>query len=311
MAVPRRLLFRAAQLLVVAAVLVMAARALRGQWGAVRRAASEVRLEWGPALLSGLVVLATYALLVDAWRRVANGMGGRLSWPAAARIWFVSNLARYAGSLFQIGALGVLAQRAGLSPVTAAGAAVVMTVVNLITGFAVVFATGLGAAQFGARGYAALALSVAALALAPVLTPVAARWASRLTGRDVVLPAITPRALLIAAVGSAMAWVAYGLAFRLLAVATLGAAPGPWTAYVSVYTASYLIGFLGLVPAGAVVAEGAMVAAFGLVGLLTPAQALMLAVVSRLWRTVLEILPGLAFAASGAGRARPDPSTTL
>ena len=299
----KRAAFRVVQLLVAAAVLVAAGRALSGQWDDVRRAAGAIRLDWGTALLSGLVVLATYALLVDAWRRVANGMGGRLSWPVAARIWFVSNLARYAGSLFQIGALGVLARRAGLSPVTAAGAAVVMTVVNLITGFAVVFATGLGAAQFGARGYAALAVAVISLVLAPLVTPALARLASRVAGKEIVLPAITTRALAVAAAGSTLAWIAYGVAFRLLAVATLGAAPGRWTAYVSVYTASYLIGFLGLVPAGAVVAEGAMVAAFALVGLLTPGEALMLAVVTRLWRTVLEILPGIAFLTAGLGRS--------
>lgn len=306
MAPRARIALRVVQLAVVAVVVVVALRSLRGQWSAVGASVRAVRLDGPLALLASAIVLATYALLVDAWRRVANGMGGRLTWGVAARIWFVSNLARYAGSLFQIGALGVLSRREGLSPVTAAGAAVLMTGVNLVTGFAVAFGAGAGAAQLGAKGVVVAAMGALGVALAPAITPRLARLASRVTGRDVALPPVSARALVVAALGTTAAWMLYGVAFRLLTLATLGHAPGGWLTYVWVYTLAYLVGFLGLTPAGIGVAEGAMTIAFAAAGILTAPEAITMAAVSRVWRTVLEILPGLAFVAVRAGRGVPS-----
>ena len=50
-------------------------------------------------------------------------------------------------------------------------------------------------------------------------------------------------------------------------------------------------------PAGVGVADAAMIFAFAAANLLTGPEAALVAVVSRLWRTVLEILPGLVLLA--------------
>ena len=64
----------------------------------------------------------SYVVLIETWRQIVLAWGGRSRWPAAARIWFISNLGRYIpGKVWQIGAMGVLAQDAGVSSVAAVG----------------------------------------------------------------------------------------------------------------------------------------------------------------------------------------------
>jgi len=290
----RTLLVRAVQLGIALFVIVAAFDALEGQWGEARRVADDVRLDWGILTMASAIVVAAYLVLVATWRAVVNGMGGRLRYADAAYIWFVSAIARYAGALWQVFAMSALSQRLGAPPVVAAGAAVVTTIVSVLTGFGVLLATGAAAAgDIGARGYTVLALGILALALAPFIARPASALAARVTGRAIELPRLTSRALAAAAIGSIVSWFAYGTAFWLLTAAVLGDAPGGWLVYVSVYTTAYLAGYLALVPAGIGVAEGAMVGAFALAGVLSPAEALTVAVVSRLWRTVMEILPGV------------------
>lgn len=290
----RTLLLRAAQAVIALVIIGTAVHALRGQWAEVRQVASGIRIGWSAMGAASMLVLATYLVLVAAWQHVVNAMGGTLRFVDAAYVWFVSALARYAGALWQVVALSALAKQLGAPPVTAAGAAVVMTIVNILTGFGVVLATGaVAAASLGLRAHIALAVGIAALVLAPVLAPRLQPIVSRFAGREATIPVLTAGAVWVAALGSIVSWLLYGLAFMLLTHAVLGTAPGGWFVYVSVYTTAYLAGLLGLVPAGVGVAEGAMVAAFALAGILSPAEALTVAVVSRLWRTVLEIAPGL------------------
>lgn len=276
-------------------VVVAAVRTLQGQWGEARRVASTVQIDWSLLAAASAIVIATYLVLVATWRLVVNGMGGRLRYADAAYIWFVSALARYAGALWQVFALSAMSQRLGASPVTSAGAAVVMTIVNVLTGFGVLLATGAAASShLGTRAYAAMTAGVLALVIAPFIARPASALVARVTGRTIDLPRLTGRAVAASAVGSVISWLAYGAAFYLLTRAVLGHAPGSWLVYVTIYTTAYLAGLLGLVPAGVGVAEGAMVGAFALAGVLTPPEALTVAVVSRLWRTVMEIAPGLA-----------------
>jgi hypothetical protein len=76
-------------------------------------------------------------------------------------------------------------------------------------------------------------------------------------------------------------------------------------AYVAVYAASYVAGFIALfAPGGIGVREGALVATMERAGLASPAEAAVIAVASRIWLTVLEIVPGLIALAIPAGAER-------
>ena len=81
-------------------------------------------------------------------------------------------------------------------------------------------------------------------------------------------------------------------------------------AALAVYTASYLIGFLAIfAPGGIGVREAALAGLLISLRLATPADAALLAAASRIWLTVVEILPGLAFLPGTSLRRRTSIST--
>ena len=300
----RRPVWIAVQVLFVAAVLWFAGRAFVGQWGGVRALLADARPSWGMVLLSYVPVLIAYALLIQVWRGMltAWGEGGRLgTWPAT-RIWFVSNLGRYLpGKVWQIATMGVMAQRRGVSPVAAAGSSLVVNLANVASGFVVVLATGATVFRsFAEAGPRAGIVLAALLAAGLLLLPIAFTWAApligRLTRQRVVLPLLPARAVWLAAVGTAIAWVLYGVAFRWFSASLVHRAAGATSFYIASYTGSYLVGYLALfAPGGLVVREAMLVASLTNLGLLSAPEAWLVALASRLWLTVVEAIPGLLF----------------
>jgi uncharacterized membrane protein YbhN (UPF0104 family) len=265
-----------------------------------------VQPRWGLVAIASLIVLLTYALLIESWRRVLAEMGGRLSPLRAAYIWLVSNLARYVpGSLWQLGAMGVMTQRQGVALSISTGSAVVLTIVNVLTGLAVFALTSARAPELGGKGIWFVALGTVALLSAPFVLPRLGRLARSITGREIVMPKVGPRPLIIAALSTTIAWAAYGVAFWFLASAILPDAPRSIVSCIAVYTGSYLLGLLAVAPpAGLGVADGALVLLAQQFGVATVAEAGVLAIFVRLWRTVLEVLPGLIALAVGAAADR-------
>jgi uncharacterized membrane protein YbhN (UPF0104 family) len=292
---------RAVHVLFVASVLWFAGRVLAAQWTDVKALGASLTPAWGRVVWSGVIVMVSYAVLIATWRAMVHAWGARIGGADAARIWFVSNLGRYVpGKIWQIGAMGVMAQAVGVPATAAVGSALVISLVNILAGFAVVAATGgalvtLLAPERGGLPVVLGALTLGVLALPWVLPPII-RLAAKVTRREIPVPTLPHRAIWIAAAGCAVAWMLYGLAFRELTVALLGSASGEAATYVAVFTLSYLIGFLALfAPGGIGVRElsmGALLVSAGLTG--EPAAAL-LVIASRLWLTVLEIVPGLLF----------------
>jgi hypothetical protein len=103
-----------------------------------------------------------------------------------------------------------------------------------------------------------------------------------------------------------ISWVAYGVAFQFFVRGILGSDAGGVLSYIAVYAASYIIGFLALfAPGGAVVRESALVTGMVKLGLSSRPDALAVAIASRLWLTVLELIPGLFFIAVRKPAPRP------
>ena len=137
----------AVQVLLAAAVLYFVGRSMARNWDAIRRSGATIALDPAALLAAAGIILATYALLITAWRAVLLGWGERLAYPQAARIWTVSNLARYIpGRIWQIAGMAAMAQQAGVSPWAAAGSAVVVQLLAIATGALV---TGIAAPQAG------------------------------------------------------------------------------------------------------------------------------------------------------------------
>jgi uncharacterized membrane protein YbhN (UPF0104 family) len=275
---------------------------LRGQLPTILQVARSTHPRWRLVAGASVITLLVYALLIECWRRVLAELGGHLRVGDAALIWLGSNLARYLpGAFWQIGVMGAMAQRRGVPLSVSTAASLLITLVSTFTGMAIFFAAlatlavDPGAApSLSSRAMLFVAVGTVGLAASPFVVPWLARIGSRLTAREIVLPRFSVRALLVAGAGTAIAWIGYGLAFWILARAVL---PDDGlrsvVGCVALYTFSYLVGLFNPMPAGIGVTEPVMVLLAPQFGVATTAEATVLALFVRAWRTVLEMAPSL------------------
>jgi hypothetical protein len=296
--VPRRKpLILAAQLVLAAVVLWLAWRALEPDLGSLGGAWKHVELRALPLAISGMLVMMSYAVLILTWCLVVTAWGSRISVRAAARIWFVSNLGRYVpGKVWAIAAMGTLAQRAGVSPSVAVGSALYINAINVLAGFAVCLLAAPAATPAPPALAIPVGVAAAALVLIPNALPAVVRWVAARAGREVTLAPLRYSAIATTFGACVAAWVFYGVAFQFLAIGTIGDPSGATLDYVAVFTGSYLIGFLAVfAPGGAVVREATMITQASQLALMPAADVALLAVISRVWLTLFELLPGLLF----------------
>lgn len=294
---------RVVKVAAVAAVLWFVARRLGADWAAFTERAGALRPDWMLVALSGVVVFASYAVLIWTWRYSVTAWGEQLGMATASRIWFVSNLGRYVpGKIWQIGAMGVMAQRAGVSPMAAVGSSLMIAVVNVVAGLAVAGLAGAGALGAGPEAVAIGVAGILGLAALPWVLPHAGRLATVLLRREVIVPALPFRVIATVAGACVLAWVLYGMAFRVFHVALLGEATGDAVRSTAAFTSSYLAGFLFLpAPGGIGVREGVLERALSQFGIATGGAAWLVVLGSRIWLTLLEIAPGLILLAAGRG----------
>ncbi len=266
--------------------------------------------QWRPNVLvlagSILVLLLGYFMSAALWGRMVADLGGpEIPIWRAVRLFMVANMGRYVpGKVWQIAGLAMLAKKEGVSTRIATGSAV------LGQGFALIAATAIGlGAFFGPNeewrtvGWGVVVV-LAVLALA-VFTPAVFRrllalW-FRVT-REEAPARIQGRSSfgLRWLVFYTLNWGVYATAFWLLYLSFGDFAPfiqlGP--AFAAGYVAGYVAIFA---PAGVGVREAAII------GFLTPVMSLeaatVLAVIARIWTTVVEVVPAGIFAAIHAGES--------
>ncbi len=295
-----------------ALVVVFVAIQLSRRWSEIGPALASLQIDWPRLIGASLIVLAAYAVLIETWRRVLAAWDTRLSWPTAARIWLAASLGKYIpGNFWSLAALGVMARDRGASSVAAAGSSIIVNILNLVSGLALVL---LFASQLVPHAwlFAAVAAMIVALALAaPLILPPVVRVACRLTRRDIPLPRVPATTVWLSLAGTALAWCAYGVAFKLFAQALLGvsAVHGSVVLFIAGYTVAYIVGFIAVfAPAGLGVREFGIIEGFTRLGLMDSGAATIVAIGSRLWLTVLEVLPGLVALAAGRTKTRTRPS---
>ena len=304
MAVSRRSLFRAAQWVFAALVLFFAFRALAGQWNQVGTRLLHIQFGWKQITLATLLILVTYALLIEGWRRILSAWDSHLAFRHAARIWFLSNLGKYVpGNIWSLTAMSVMARERGLSGLAAAGSSILMQSVSLVTGTAIVMVTSAKLLGEPLLVGAAVSLLAVVLLTAPKFLPRLAVWAANLSGREIVTPSIPAASIWTAALASALSWLLYGLAFQLFVRGLLGSAPGEISSYIAAYSAAYILGFISpIAPAGLGVREITLAAFMTQLGLANEADAALVAIAARLWLTVVELIPSGLYIAVGATR---------
>ena len=280
-----------------ALLVALAVRSLVVNWQSLQGQPVAWRLLPGWIAASVVVVFAGYAVLIEAWRRVVLSMGERLSFPTAARIWFLGSLGKYIpGKVWAVAGAAVLARRAGVDPSVAVAGALVLQALAFASGAA---ALALTARQvFQAMGPnvvpVAAALLIACLAGIGFLgsQPVLDRFNRVLPRSFPPLRAVRPGILAAAFGANLLAWIAYGAALLFLARGVIPEVQLGLAQAVGVFTCSYLAGLVALfAPGGLGPRESVFLLILaGDIGL-KPAAGLALA--SRLLLTGTELLPVL------------------
>ena len=151
MARPR--LWRGLQFIAGALLVGLAIRSVAENWQSLRAQPIEWQLSTVWIVASVGVVFSSYAVLIEAWRRVVLSMGEKLAFWTAARIWFLASLGKYIpGKVWAVAGAAVLAQRAGVDPSVAVAGALVLQVLALASGAAVVAVTAGDAFQAVGQG---------------------------------------------------------------------------------------------------------------------------------------------------------------
>jgi glycosyltransferase 2 family protein len=303
--------------LVAVAIVWLVLRYVSAQWTDIRSSAITLRPSWLGLAGASVFMLGAYFVLISSWRMLLDLWGSPLGLGESARIWFVSSLGKYVpGKVVAIGAMAILAKEAGASPIAATGSAIIMQLVNLAAGFSLVAVVGAGEIfaaypAFRVASWIAIVTTAVGLAFGPQLLQWTAAAGARLLRRPApTLPPITRSALLTIFGANVLAWMLYGVGFGLFWSALLGRGGGVTMAALAVYTASYLLGYIVLIaPGGFGVREAALIALLVSLKLATPADAALLAAASRIWLTVLEIIPGLLFLPGTSLRRRTSIST--
>jgi hypothetical protein len=269
------------------------------QWGDVERSAQTLHVRWGWIFAASVIVLGTYAMLIQSWRLLLSGWGGTLPYGKAVQIWTVSNLGRYVpGKVWSISALGMLATREGVSGVAAVGASILGTLLNIGAGFGVAVMFGgrlLDAVSPGLQRFSLLSAAVflIGVVLLPFVLPMLLDRFALKRGVPVATQHLTNRDVWLAALLNTFSWIGYGLAFACFTRGVLPLIPSP-TLYIAIYAASYLVGFLALFAPGGIgfreLALSALLVAGGAAG---QGDATILGATSRVWLTFLEVMPGL------------------
>lgn len=286
----RRRLWLAAQVVIGAVIVLFLYRYVARNWAEIRHAGASLEIHPAPLAAAGAIVLGTYAMLVGAWDAVLRGWGERLPYRDAARIWCLSNLARYIpGRVWQIAGMAALAQQAGVSPWAAAGSAIVVQFLAVATGMLV---TAVFAPDFGDPLLIALTGLVTAAAAAALAWPAGAAWLSRtitrLTGRPVELRAVRAGPLLLSATITAAAWILYGFALYLSVRGLTGRDLGV-RASIGVFTGSYVAGLVNVFTSAGLGTREVILLNW-LRGPLDPAAALIVTAGSRILMTATELV---------------------
>lgn len=293
----RHRIWRVLQFAAGALLVAIAVRSVVINWHSLRAQPVDWRLSPGWIAASVLIVFASYAVLIEAWRRVVLGMGERLAFLPAARIWFLASLGKYVpGKVWAVAGAAVLAQRAGVEPSVAVAGALVLQVLALASGAAVVALTARDAFQAVGQGAVPIAAAVILLSIAGVAAltsqPLLDRLGRRLPSSWPRLRSIPPAMVAAAFVANVIAWIGYGVALLLLARGLLPGISLSLPQAVGVFTCSYIVGFVALfAPGGLGPRESVFLLMLaGDIGL-KPAAALALA--SRLLLTGTEVLPAI------------------
>lgn len=278
--------------------------ALVDQWHGISESIDELSV----ATVAGAFVLVVGGTVCGGmtWRTILADLGSPLPVPAAAHIFFLGQLGKYLpGSLWNVVAQMELARDHDV-PRRRSAAAAVLTLAVGTTSALVLAVAGIALLGTDTPVPAPLLYAVAAAGVVCLHPPFLA-WGLnrllRLVRREPLERQPSRAGVLTAVAWTSLGWLLFGGHVWLLArdVGAHGASLFPVS--VAAFAGAWAAGFLFLVaPAGAGAREAALV--LGLAGVLSTAEATLVAVVSRLLFTLGDLV--LCGSAVAGKRARSD-----
>jgi glycosyltransferase 2 family protein len=255
-----------------------------------------LHMQAAPASLALVIISLNLTIAAILWRTILQQLGGTIDMPKAIRIWFVSQVVRYApGNVWHLLGRAYLTQQISI-PTQSSSLSMVFELLHVLT-------SGLIIATIANVFWQNEILSIATLLLIPFavcyiwpqllhrpLTLVLRRAGQQpndLTIKRRHLVAILPSYCCI--------WLIYGGSLYLLANAVYPLPITTLPAITGIYAFAWVIGFLSFItPSGLGVREGILGYLFSFI---MPAPiALLMAILARVWMTVGELLcVGLVF----------------
>lgn len=260
---------------------------------------SSLDIRWGLLALSSLILLLAYLYSASLWGLMVREISGyEVGFMPALRVFFTANLGRYLpGKLWQIAGLAYLARGEGVPAASATGAAVLGQAFSLagatLVGAGVLLKSGRGP-DLGGGWTAALVITLLVVVTFPsILKALLALWfrmaRQKVPGGFRPDPAFGVRWMGLYGLG----WILQGLAFWVLVrslSADLALLEG-----LPAFPAAYVAGYLALfAPAGVGIRESLLVVFLG--PELGRPEAAVVALIARLWTTVIEMVPALVLA---------------
>jgi len=252
-------------------------------------------------ILSIVAALLSLFLFASTWSIIAGGFGVRLRLLDAFKISYLSNLGRYVpGKVWQLFGIIYVAKQYGMSAEKATASFVISQIFMTVSAFLILAISaqlepgiiidqiafmGQGSAYLFTTGMVALSLIVVVW---PNRILTLCNYVLRRLSRPELTFAIDKKVAPLLFLGYCFAWIFYGAAFWMLikSIVTesdIGLVPG-----IGVFAGSYQIGYLALfAPGGLGPREwvmGQMLLPF------LPGVAPMIAILSRIWTTVIDIL---------------------
>jgi uncharacterized membrane protein YbhN (UPF0104 family) len=261
-------------------------------------------VNWGLFSLASLVLLVAYLYSAALWGLMVREIGGHeMGLLPSLRVFFTANLGRYLpGKLWQIAGLAYLSKAEGVPASTATGSAVLGQVFSLagatLVGSGVLLASRGGAGLGGEWTAGVLLVLLVGFTIPAVLRQILRLW-FRIARTGAPEGVRTGATFGLRWMGLyAFGWTLQGLAFWIL-VRSLGL---DLTAFegLPAYPAAYVLGYVALfAPAGIGVREGMLIACLQPALGLSAAWAV--ALMARLWTTVMELLLALSLAGGYLG----------
>jgi hypothetical protein len=297
----KRLLHRLQPLLLLIS-LALVALLLRSQWTELQ--AHPWRLHGGWLVVSAAALLAAWFIEVNLWQRLLAGVGGRLPFGPAWRIWFLTALVRYVpGNIWQPLSMTLYCQQWGVRPEATLMSMVLYQAVTLlaVAPIAALYLllnqqTGLWTGLLAGATPWLVGVGLAPLLIfliRPAWLVALVNWALRRIGRPALEATLsTGRLLLFLSLG-VLSWLLWGASFAALTFGLrvyahddiLRLAPY----LVAVFSVGYAIGFLSLItPSGFGVREGAYYLL--LTPLLDGGAVTVAALAMRIWIVLGEVI---------------------